>query len=133
MDVISLRNALETALVEVLGTYRLVNGGETPAVSVRSEGDGLPAGTRVSGIECVIIRDPDLVPIGQYEGQQAFSRWTVYLVNWDADLDLGVVAQQLLTEWPGSGLSLVPTRRQAGPRSMYRVTIQTNPEAEPEW
>ena len=129
MEVLDLRNALETLLVDVLGTYRLSNGATTPAMAVRSEGELFPGGTSVSGLECVVIRDPELVPVDQYEQQQAFSRWTVYLVNWGAEVDAAAVAQQVLSAWPGSGLARVPTRRGVGPLSLYRITIQTDPEA----
>lgn len=133
MDLLSLRNTVETRLVDVLGTYRLANGALTTALSVRSQGEGLPPGTTVSGIECVIIRDPELIPVSQYESQQAFSRWTIYLINWDSELDLGVLGRELLSDWPGAGFTTVPTVRGAGPRAVMRIGIQTDPVAACDW
>lgn len=129
MDVLTLRTELETALVDVLGVYRLANGSRTPAVSVRSAGEGLPPGTKAEGLECVILREPELVPISQYQDQQAFSRWTVYLVNWDDQLDLAAVAGQLLLSWPGSEFTTQAPVRGTGPKAQMRVSIQTNPES----
>lgn len=128
MDLLSLRTALETTLVEALGQYRLANGSYTPAISVRATGEGLPAGTTVTGLECVIIRDPELIPISQYDSQQAFSRWTVYLVSWGDGVDLQQIAADLLLEWPGAQMTTLTVPRGSGPRSQMRLFIQTDPE-----
>jgi hypothetical protein len=133
MDLLSLRNALETALVEELGVYELPNGAITPAISVRAAGEPMTAGTRVTGLECVLMRDPELIPISQYTGQQAFSRWTVFLMSWTAGLDLTRIASRLLLEWPGAQITTLSPRRGSGPYSQLRLSLQTDPEQDEDW
>jgi hypothetical protein len=127
-NILSLRTALETTLVDALGTYTLANGMITPAIAVRGAGESLPAGTTVTGLECVILREPELEVIRQYGKEQAFSRWTVYLVDWSGDASLQTVAGRLLWSYPGSNAVTINVPRGVGPRSQMRVDIQTNPE-----
>lgn len=128
MNVLSLRTALETTLVDVLGTYLLANGVSTPAIAVRAAGESLPAGTTVTGLECVILREPELVPVRQYRKEHAFSRWTVYLVDWDGEASLQTVAGRLIWAYPGSNAVSITVPRGVGPRSQMRVDIQTDPD-----
>jgi hypothetical protein len=128
MNLLSLRTELETTLVDVLGSYLLANGMSTPAISVRAVGESLPAGTTVTGLECVILREPELVPVRQYRQEQAFSRWTVYLVDWNANASLQDVAGRLIWAYPGSNAVSISVPKGVGPRSQMRVDIQTNPD-----
>lgn len=128
MKLLSLRTELETTLVDVLGVYRLANGQTTPAISVRAPGESLPAGTTVEGLECVIVREPELQPIRQYEQEQALSRWTLYLVDWKGDASLQEVAGRLIWAYPGSNAVTINVPRGVGPRSQMRIDITTNPE-----
>ena len=128
MDLLSLRTALETTLVDQLGTYVLANGARTPAMSVRAPGEGLPPGTTVDGLEVVIVREPELVPVRQYQNEQAFSRWTLYLVDWNGDASLQEVAGRLLWSYPGSNAVTINVPRGVGPRSQMRIDITTNPD-----
>lgn len=129
MDVLTLRTELETVLVNYLGDYTLANGAKTPAISVRAAGESLPPNTTVSGMEVVILREPELVPVRQYQREQAFSRWTLYLVDWSGDTSLQEVGGVLIREYPGSNAVLINVPRGVGPRSQMRVDIQTDPEA----
>ena len=126
--ILSLRTALETTLVDVLGTYTLANGVTTPAIAVRAAGESLPPGTTVTGMECVILREPELVPVRQYQKEHAFSRWTVYLVDWDGEASLQTVAGRLIWAYPGSNAVTITVPRGVGPRSQMRVDVQTDPE-----
>lgn len=128
MNLLSLRTELETTLVDVLGTYTLANGIKTPAIAVRAPGESLPPGTVVTGLECVIVREPELVPIRQYAKEHAFSRWTLYLVDWNGDASLQDVAGRLLWAYPGSNAVSISVPKGVGPRSQMRVDIQTNPD-----
>lgn len=129
MNILSLRTELETTLVDVLGTYRLANGASTPAISVRDVGGSLPAGTTVTGLECVILREPELVPIRQYSKEHAFSRWTLYLVLWtDTGVSLQEIAGRLLWAYPGSNAVSITVPQNVGPRHQMRVDLQTNPD-----
>ena len=127
-NILSLRTELETTLVDVLGTYVLANGMTTPAISVRAAGESLPPNTTVQGLECVILREPELEVIRQYEKEHAFSRWTVYLVDWNGDASLQEIAGRLLWAYPGSNAVSITVPRSVGPRSQMRVDIQTNPD-----
>lgn len=129
MDVLTLRTELETVLVNYLGSYTLANGAKTPAISVRAPGESLPPNTSVSGLEVVIVREPELVPVRQYTREQAFSRWTLYLVDWSGDSSLQEIGGVLIAEYPGSNAVSINVPRGVGPRSQMRVDIQTNPEA----
>jgi hypothetical protein len=129
MDVLTLRTELETVLVNYLGDYTLANGAKTPAISVRAAGESLPPNTTVTGMEVVILREPELVPVRQYSNEQAFSRWTLYLVDWSGDTSLQEVGGVLIREYPGSNAVLINVPRGVGPRSQMRVDIQTDPEA----
>jgi hypothetical protein len=129
MDVLTLRTELETVLVNYLGDYTLANGAKTPAISVRAAGESLPPNTTVTGMEVVILREPELVPVRQYQREQAFSRWTLYLVDWSGDTSLQEVGGVLIAEYPGSNAVLINVPRGVGPRSQMRVDIQTDPEA----
>ena len=129
MNILSLRTELETTLVDVLGTYTLANGATTPAISVRDVGGSLPAGTRVTGLECVILREPELVPIRQYSKEPAFSRWTLYLVMWtETGVNLQEIAGRLLWAYPGSNAVSINVPQSVGPRHQMRVDLQTNPD-----
>lgn len=129
MDVLTLRTELETVLVNYLGSYTLANGAKTSAISVRAPGESLPPNTTVSGLEVVIVREPELVPVRQYTREQAFSRWTLYLVDWSGDSSLQEIGGVLIAEYPGSNAVSINVPRGVGPRSQMRVDIQTNPEA----
>ena len=129
MDVLTLRTELETVLVNYLGDYTLANGAKTPAISVRAAGESLPPNTTVTGMEVVILREPELLPVRQYQREQAFSRWTLYLVDWSGDTSLQEVGGVLIREYPGSNAVLINVPRGVGPRSQMRVDIQTDPEA----
>lgn len=129
MNILSLRTELETTLVDVLGTYTLANGATTPAISVRDVGGSLPAGTQVTGLECVILREPELVPIRQYSKEHAFSRWTIYLVMWtETGVNLQEIAGRLLWAYPGSNAVGINVPQGVGPRHQMRVDLQTNPD-----
>jgi hypothetical protein len=129
MDVLTLRTELETVLVNYLGAYTLANGVKTPAISVRAAGESLPPNTAVRGLEVVILREPELVPVRQYRREQAFSRWTLYLVDWSGDTSLQEVGGVLISQYPGSNAVAINVPRGVGPRSQMRVDIQTDPEA----
>ena len=129
MDLLSLRTVIETTLVNELGTYTLANSAKTPAISVRAPGENLPPGTSVAGLEVIIVREPELVPVRQYQKEQAFSRWTLYLVDWDGSTSLQQVAERLIWYYPSSTATTVNVPRGVGPRSQMRVEITTNPDA----
>lgn len=132
MDLLTLREELETLLVDDLGVYTLANGITTPAISVRSTGELSPANTRVSGLECVLDKQPELPQILQYEHTSPFRIFTLYLINWSGG-DLTPIAEKLLRGFPAAVTAQLRPQRVpegTGPQSQMRITLKFNPEAE---
>lgn len=129
MNVLTLRYLIVEAIEDYIGTYTLGNGTTTPAVSVRAVGEGLTPGTTVAGLEVVIVTEPDLTPIRQYIGEEAFRDWTVYLVGWDEDAELAQAGAELIRMFPGSRAVSISVPPNVGPKNQMRVSITTNPQA----
>jgi hypothetical protein len=125
MDVLDLREELETLLADYLGTYVLANGMSTPAVRVRATGESLEAGTTVSGLELVILRDPAPQPVRQYRAPEAFRRWTLFLVGWDDNADLDTPAALILGAYPNATFATINVPESVGPRHQIRIELQT--------
>jgi len=128
MDVLTLRTELETVLVDYLGVYTLGNGMTTPAVSVRSSGESLSAGTVVSGLELIILRDPALSPVPSYTNRQAFREWDIFLIDWANSTKLTSAAGLLTWYYPDSKATAVTVPEGLGPSGQMRVTIRTAPD-----
>lgn len=126
MNLLELRNELATLLSASLGTYTLPNGATTPAIAVRSSGENLPPDTAVSGLEVVVIRDPDLTPIPQYSDAGALRTWTIFLIDWSNAVDLEPIGAYLIEAYPGTQVSTIAVPRTGGPQNQMRVTIQSN-------
>lgn len=126
MDLLQLRSHLETLLATDLGTYVLPNGSTTPALAVRNEGESLPAHTKVTGLEVVILAQPSLVPVLQYEAQGTLRDWTLYLVDWDGTLALDAIAAELLYAFAGSTVSPLAAPRQVGPSNQLALRIPSS-------
>lgn len=131
MDILALRSSIAATLSSLIGTYTLANSSTTPAISVRGSGESLPPGTRVSGMEVVILREPELDGIASYQSGQAFNRWTIYLVDWSMTASLQEAAGKLIWAWPGSNAVSITVPQGVGPRHQMRVDLQTNPETYP--
>jgi hypothetical protein len=125
VNLLELRTELATLLDTALGTYTLPNGDTTPAISVRSSGEALPATTKVEGLEVVVIRDPDLTPIPQYSDANAVRTWTVFLVDWSDAVNLEPVGAYLIEVYGGSNVTTLSVPKGSGPQNQMRVTIPT--------
>jgi hypothetical protein len=122
--ILSLRTALETTLVDALGSYVLANGVRTPAISVRGAGESLPPNTRVQGVECVIVREPAPEVVRQYRNEPTRNIWTLFLVDWSGDASLQEVAALVVSSYPGSTVTVINVPRGVGPRSQMRIDLQ---------
>jgi len=134
MDLLSLRETLETLLVDQLGTYTLANGVTTPAISVRAVGELSPARTTVSGLECIIRREAQLTGLVQYERSTSFRSYTIFLVNW-GDEDLGAAAEIVTRGFSDAAireLTTLTVPQGQGPQDQMRLVLQFNPEPEEE-
>lgn len=128
--ILGLRSTLATLLASNLGTYTLANGATTPAISVRDLGERLSPGTTVSGVECVIVSEPELDPVRSYRQGKAQSVWTVYLVDWSGSTTkrLQEVAGKIVDRWPGSKAVTITPPPVGAPRSQMRVDVKTTSE-----
>jgi hypothetical protein len=88
IDLLNLRNILETALAEELGAYTFVTeaGTQTTGAIALDMGDGsYPiAGTRVDGLECVIIFRPEIPMKVLFGGYEETYSVQIVLKQWDA-------------------------------------------------
>lgn len=123
MNILQLRAEIADLLADELGVYTLPNGETTPAISVRAAGEDLPTGTSVEGLEVVIIRDPDLNAIPQYDEAGALRRWSVFLVSWSSYVEIEVATAMLIRAYAGSRSDTIPVPRDTGPLTQTRVTI----------
>lgn len=128
MDVLTLRQELESLLVDDLGVYTLGNGVKTPAISVRATGEGMATGTKVKGVEVVIRRNPDLEPINSYQREVALRKWRCFLVDWDGNGDLDQLTGRIIWAYPGTEAQTVTVPEGAGPQHQVRLTITTGPD-----
>ena len=126
MDAASLRTQIAALLANDLGTYTLLNGATTPAISVRPEGDRLAAGTTAAGLELVILAEPRLSPVGAYLQQDAWREYFVFLVGWDDTADITAAAEKLIYNFPGTEWQEIPIAKRVGPTNQARVIIRSD-------
>lgn len=128
MNTLSLRYDLETLLVDFLGEYTLGNGMKTPAVSIRGQGESLPAKTTVTGIELVVQRSPALEPVSAYTNAEAFRVWTIFLVDWSGQDSLQQAVGLIIRDYPGTQVQKVSIPQGLGPQEQYRMEIRLGPD-----
>lgn len=122
MDILALRGALATALTAHLGTYTLGNGSTTPALVVRDPGQGMTAGTTVSGLEVVISSVPDLEQQLQYKDSPFVQTWNVFLVDWGGG-DLEGAAALVQAGFPGTTAVILAVTEDIGPKRQTQLRI----------
>ena len=117
-----MRSTLASALSSHLGTYTLGNSSTTPALSVRDPGEGLAAGTSVSGLEVVIGSVPALTQELQYTDSPFRQDWVVYLVDWGGgDIEGAMAVVQ--AGFPGTTSSVQSLAEDAGPKRQVDLLI----------
>lgn len=127
MDILALRGALATALTAHLGTYTLGNGSTTPALVVRDPGQGMTAGTTVSGLEVVISSVPDLDQQLQYKDSPFVQTWNVFLVDWGG-ADLEGAAALVQAGFPGTTAVILAVTEDIGPKRQTQLRIPLSRE-----
>lgn len=123
MNVLTLRSQVAAVLTGVIGTYTLGNSSTTPAISVRKIGEGLAPGTTVSGLEVVIVQEPDLQAVSEYREPNSQELWTVYLVGWGAAVDMKAAGKKIVKGFPGAEVSTISVPEGVGPRNQLRCNI----------
>ena len=121
---LDLRATLAAVLSTELGTYTLANGSSTPAVRCSGPDETRYPGTIVDGLELVIIKDPVLTTIRQYQEERAQATWTVFLVAW-GDRPAAVAAQLVVDAIPGCDAERVNVPQGIGPADQYQLTIRS--------
>ena len=120
---LDLRATLSSVLSSVLGTYTLANGSVAPAVRCSDPSQTRFPGTIVQGLEMVIIKDPVLVPIRQYQQERVQAEWTVFLVAW-GDVSAAIAAQKVIDAIPGTDAQPINVPEGIGPQDQYQLTIR---------
>lgn len=121
---LDLRTTLSSVLSSELGTYTLANGSTTTAVRCSGPTETRYPGTVVTGLELVIIKDPRLVPVRQYEEERVTAEWTAFLVAW-GDRPAGIAAQLVVDAISGCEVERVEVPEGIGPQDQYRLTIRS--------
>ena len=84
----------------------------------------LPTGTKVAGLEVVVIRYPEETPVRQYLRETSENFWTVWLVGWDNTAKLLEAASILLTSFPGTEFQQINVPKAWGPTNQVKVTLR---------
>jgi hypothetical protein len=121
---LDLRTTLSALLSSELGTYTLANGSTTPAVRCSGATETRYPGTIVTGLELVILKDPQLIPVRQYQEERATAEWSVFLVAW-GDRPAGIAAQKVVDAIPGCEVERVEVPEGICPQDQYRLTIRS--------
>ncbi|MCP4848505.1 MAG: hypothetical protein GY899_11225 [Verrucomicrobiaceae bacterium] len=122
MDLLALRNSLASELVSYLGTYTLGNGSTTPAIIVRDPGEGVTAGTSVSGLEVVLVSVPELIQELQYTDSPFVQNWTVNLIDWGGG-SIEQATALVQSGYPGTTAQIVSVVEDKGPRRQTQLSI----------
>lgn len=128
MDVLAIRGAIATVLAPLLGTYTLSNGATTPAIVVRDPGEGMTAGTTVSGLEVVISSVPDLEEQAQYRLAPFIQTWNVFLLDWGGT-DIEDAMATLQSGFPGATAVLLGVLEDQGPKRQAQVRLPVSRES----
>tara|TARA_R110000868_G_scaffold375289_1_gene639796 strand:+ start:115 stop:639 length:525 start_codon:yes stop_codon:yes gene_type:complete len=121
---LDLRTTLSSVLAGELGTYTLANGSIVPAVRCSDATETRYPGTIVQGLEMVILKDPRMVSIRQYQQERVQAEWSVFLVGW-GDRPAGIAAQKVVDAIPGCDVERVSVPEGIGPIDQYQLTIRS--------
>lgn len=128
MDVLAIRGAIATVLAPLLGTYTLSNGATTPAIVVRDPGEGMTAGTTVSGLEVVISSVPELEEQAQYRLAPFIQTWNVFLLDWGGT-NIEDAMATLQSGFPGATAVLLAVLEDQGPKRQAQIRLPVSRES----
>lgn len=122
MDVLTLRQDLQTLLSDLVGEYSWTGGLTTLAIAVRSGDETLAPNTRVVGLEVVIDRVPSLDPQPAYSSPVVVQSWQVDLVQWSGS-NLAEAQQRLAQAYPNAVFRSLPPSSTLGTLEQVQVRI----------
>ncbi|MBW4422486.1 MAG: hypothetical protein KME13_25290 [Myxacorys californica WJT36-NPBG1] len=123
MNVVELRNQIETLLTDEVGTYALTGGTTTPAVIVLDSGDVVSDRT-VTGLEVVIRRSP-ISDEGKatFDSVRAVKMWQIFLVQWGDHYTLEAAKDKLRRKFPNTRAIPIKVEKGSGVREQVSVRI----------
>jgi hypothetical protein len=100
IDIVGIRTKLATQLVDELGFYTVPAGATTPAIYVVNNVDAdPPRDWQVSGLECLVSRAVDRVPVACFGGVADKYQVVVNLVQHDRSKNLNNAIETLFCYW----------------------------------
>jgi hypothetical protein len=101
MTVHEIRDIIKTLLADELGTYTLSKGGTSPAIYILATGDSIPAEWKVSGLECIIRKQPtSRNSKTTFDGVLRHKNWQLYLCQWQGSNTLDAAIAKLENRFP---------------------------------
>ena len=125
MNINELREAIETLLVDELGTYKLPDRTNIPAVYVLDTGGSVPVDWKATGLECIIRRSPSSRNTNgsTFDGTRFNKNWQIYLLQWDGPHTLEAAVTRIERYFSGVRSFGVPVGEQRGVKEQYSVRI----------
>ena len=120
-----LREVIQSALGDELGTYTFENGLSAPAIAYAPNlSDYPPANTVVAGLEVVIIPpSPSILPLIQ--GYAVENKWILYLKQWNPSKTPRPALNRLLGVVKSIKRVIpVPANKKLGIPETYQVTLE---------
>ena len=123
--------AADATFMGLLGTYEFRAGQTTPAISIVSAGEDIPALRNVSGVECVIQDAGDFTK-NEYISNDAARltiSWSVFLVAWEPakGSDVQVAAERACSRFLGSeAIQTVATADGLGSLVQTKLVIRSD-------
>lgn len=100
-----------------LGEYVFANGKSVPAISIDNNGEYPPSGTKITGLECVIIPLNNLIATRMCGSKQIKYQSDILLKQWDSTKNLIRAVEKLI-----AGL---PEISRVGPRLLANGDLQS--------
>ena len=121
----------DTEFMDMLGTYEFRAGQTTPAISIVSAGQDMPALRNVQGLEC-IIQDAGNFTTHEYitgDAPRVTVDWQVFLVSWEPSTgaDMQLAAQKACSRFYGSSATqTVATADGLGSLVQTKIVIRSD-------
>lgn len=123
-NALQLRQTIEDAIADLIGTYTFTTGQSTPATAVLRGGEQFPPpGTVVEGLEVVIFY-PELTPGDLLGGYVVENQWTIHLKQWDESKTTNEAFRGILSAIGNVKSSIkVPANKERNIPEMVRIVL----------